>query len=120
MRISDWSSDVCSSDLPSLAGRSRTWPNEARTVWPGPRYFSMVFAFAGLSTTTTFIRCCFQTINFTKHGDGETGAAYGTWAMPGSLGSEERRVGEECVSRCRSRGVRYQKEKKDRLNYKMS
>src|SRR3546814_10837540 len=37
LRISDWSSDVCSSDLSP------------------PRYFSMVFALAGDSTMTSFI-----------------------------------------------------------------
>src|SRR5207248_11531476 len=39
---------------PSLGGRSRTCPNEASTRCPLPRYFSMVFALAGDSTTTSF------------------------------------------------------------------
>src|SRR5690606_41567557 len=40
---------------PSLAGRSRTWPNEASTLKLRPRYLLIVFAFAGDSTTTTSI-----------------------------------------------------------------
>src|ERR1700694_3132148 len=35
-----------------LLGRSFTWPSEASTVKPLPRYFWMVFAFAGDSTMT--------------------------------------------------------------------
>src|SRR5271157_6168300 len=35
-----------------LLGRSFTWPNEASTVNPLPRYFWMVFALAGDSTMT--------------------------------------------------------------------
>ena len=33
-------------------GRSFTWPTEARTSKPRPRYFLMVLAFAGDSTMT--------------------------------------------------------------------
>jgi hypothetical protein len=40
---------------PSFAGRSRTWPKDASTLYPGPRYLLIVLAFAGDSTTTTFI-----------------------------------------------------------------
>src|SRR5215831_10135247 len=35
-----------------LLGRSFTWPSEASTVKPFPRYFWMVFALAGDSTMT--------------------------------------------------------------------
>src|SRR5256885_2977577 len=35
-----------------LLGRSMTWPIEASTVKPFPRYFSIVFAFVGDSTIT--------------------------------------------------------------------
>src|SRR5579864_7509847 len=42
-----------STSTPSvLLGRSFTWPSEASTVKPFPRYFWMVFAFAGDSTMT--------------------------------------------------------------------
>src|SRR3546814_10851391 len=64
MRISDWSSDVCSSDLPPAAPRlsasAAPPPADARVAaWPRPRR------------------------------------------------SEERRVGKECVSTCRSRWSPY-------------
>src|SRR5262249_33918601 len=43
----------CSTSTPIFdLGRSMTWPTEAFTVKPGPRYFLMVFALAGDSTTT--------------------------------------------------------------------
>src|SRR5579863_4574483 len=35
-----------------LLGRSFTWPRDASTVKPAPRYFWMVFALAGDSTMT--------------------------------------------------------------------
>src|SRR3546814_13426055 len=71
MRISDWSSDVCSSDLPACA---------------------KISAKAGTSS-----------ISFT---------AAMPWAMtiPGTR-SEERRVGKECVSTCRSRWSPYHSKK---------
>src|SRR3546814_12118941 len=66
MRISDWSSDVCSSDLvPS----SRRWRRPGWRTRPRSR---------------TSLPCA-----------------------PGSRRSEERRVGKECVSTCRSRWSPY-------------
>src|SRR3546814_3061952 len=65
MRISDWSSDVCSSDL---------WSSS--TALPSPRRASSAIRAA------TPPPCC--------------------WAR-----SEERRVGKECVSTCRSRWSPY-------------
>src|SRR3546814_11934465 len=64
LRISDWSSDVCSSDLPGLR-----WPVSSRWC---------------CATRTKAIR---------------------TTPPPGcgTTRSEERRVGKECVSTCRSR-----------------
>ena len=49
-----WKSNSGSTE-PSLAGRSRTWPKEASTSYPGPKYLWMVLALAGDSTTTTFM-----------------------------------------------------------------
>src|SRR5262245_54078699 len=40
---------------PFLAGRSRTWPNDARTSYEDPRYLLIVLAFAGDSTMTIFM-----------------------------------------------------------------
>src|SRR3546814_12074630 len=95
MRISDWSSDVCSSDLVALA--------------------------LGL------VRCFGRGVDFAAgpaaHGyrllpAGSVGSPWLVGLLPGGLGdragiylaggrgcgrSEERRVGKECVSTCRSR-----------------
>src|SRR3546814_9842640 len=83
VRISDWSSDVCSSDLqhralarggerPMLADGAGWWQRAVRIVHPGvARPASMKAHLAGRSHNR----------------------------------SEERRVGKECVSTCRSRGA---------------
>src|SRR3546814_19197108 len=82
LRISDWSSDVCSSDLSRRArrramtahGRSRASRSSSRsaiTTWP----------------TTSSTSC--------------------SRAPPMRPRSEERRVGKECVSTCRSRWSQY-------------
>src|SRR3546814_16960790 len=81
MRISDWSSDVCSSDLLARPGRRL-----ARLDWRADR------------------------IPVGR----EAGAAAGV-AQPGfgdADRSEERRVGKECVSTCRSRRSPYHYKKK--------
>src|SRR3546814_3610254 len=68
MRISDWSSDVCSSDLPPVV--------------PPTRYgFGRVLL--------------------------EKAAAQDLETTPRMMRSEERRVGKECVSTCRSRWSPY-------------
>src|SRR3546814_19445506 len=96
MRISDWSSDVCSSDLvhvarevedegvvDGLAGqRGATAPRQDRHLVPG----------GGLDRRPHVV------------------------AVAGNDRSEERRVGKECVSTCRSRWSPYH-EKKQRRQY---
>src|SRR3546814_5004411 len=76
MRISDWSSDVCSSDLPQL--------------------------FADTAGVGTFLM-----------DDDEDGGL----GNPGLLQrrSEERRVGKECVSTCRSRWSPYHYKKNTKI-----
>src|SRR3546814_11570048 len=97
MRISDWSSDVCSSDLPSFnpnaveSGQRASHRNRAVTdlIEPGStlKPLTVVAALeAGVVTPDTLI-------------DTNPG-----W-MPNR--SEERRVGKECVSKCRSRWSAY-------------
>src|SRR3546814_4545539 len=80
MRISDWSSDVCSSDLITVL-------NEAIHVMADGRRFLVI------------------------HGDDFDGIVqYAKWlALLGDRAyrSEERRVGKECVSTCRSRWSPY-------------
>src|SRR3546814_4658554 len=83
MRISDWSSDVCSSDL---GGRARQW-RLARLL---PARWEDLAAALRLSDRRRGVRC---------------GLCPRHCARPELLGrrSEERRVGKECVSTCRSR-----------------
>src|SRR3546814_1032165 len=79
MRISDWSSDVCSSDLKGISEDPETFMFTASVV-VGP--FSLIISEAKyyvapgpMSTSVSLL----------------------------ALRSEERRVGKECVSTCRSR-----------------
>src|SRR3546814_2703089 len=86
MRISDWSSDVCSSDL--LAGFGRIG-GRGRVVIDQRQALRACRAIDGLSGGGDLVK--------------EAGLARGV-----DIGrSEERRVGKECVSTCRSRWSPY-------------
>src|SRR3546814_18129183 len=87
MRISDWSSDVCSSDL-SLSERGE--PGQS-----GP--------LALLTTSLTLGAPCAQRCPPSQHPNGRPLSP--DPPLPGR--SEERRVGKECVSTCRSRWSPY-------------
>src|SRR3546814_5556086 len=79
MRISDWSSDVCSSDLRLQAGGLEPGRGLIKTrgmTWDQIKQH-LVVQFAALGAGTHGVR------------------------------SEERRVGKECVSKCRSRWSPY-------------
>src|SRR3546814_2878217 len=82
MRISDWSSDVCSSDLP----RSRRWPLDRAGNIGHP-------IGAGSDAVGQFERAVFD-LDVANRGVARRR-------------SEERRVGKECVSTCRSRWSPY-------------
>src|SRR3546814_13156728 len=82
MRISDWSSDVCSSDL------SR---------------YSLCFCSRPI--------CC-----STWNGSDGRLQAFRPGSCSASTRSEERRVGKECVSRCRSRWSPYHYKKNSTNN----
>src|SRR3546814_10839947 len=87
MRISDWSSDVCSSDLP-LAAHLRVPPTR-RTDMHDITPEAVVI---GIDT----------------HKDVHVAVAInGLGARLATARSEERRVGKECVSTCRSRWSPY-------------
>src|SRR3546814_12835745 len=86
MRISDWSSDVCSSDLTGQR-TSRRYSSRFQSAKPGDSQVSI----HALSTQ----------------------AAFSPWYFfRRSSRSEERRVGKECVSTCRSRWSPYHSQKK--------
>src|SRR3546814_21021828 len=82
MRISDWSSDVCSSDL--LLAEARAAMNEQRYLAP-----------AGNNAFEFYLRVL----------EKDPGNKVASDAL--REGSEERRVGNECVSTCRSRWAPY-------------
>src|SRR3546814_3262088 len=77
MRISDWSSDVCSSDLLARNGL------KVRGIEAAPDV-------GGTWYWNRYPGCRLDTESY----------AYGYFAL---VRSEERRVGKECVSTCRSR-----------------
>src|SRR3546814_5089062 len=101
MRISDWSSDVCSSDLDYYCQSRR-----------GNRLFDLglgdiALAFTAASSKTDQIRID-ELVK--AHGQNQFAAAW--LRHRGLIRSEERRVGKECVSTCRSRWSPYHLKKK--------
>src|SRR3546814_536740 len=87
MRISDWSSDVCSSDLPG--GDHEFPPAVRKTIRQGQ--VADYRAAADFINREAFDLVCLQ------H----------EFGIFGGERSEERRVGKECVSTCRSRWSPY-------------
>src|SRR3546814_11673193 len=98
MRISDWSSDVCSSDLLAAArcaGSDPDHPGEVRLM-------------------QLFLDCDGVLADFDRSAEHILGMPprafqkrHGLPAFWKRLRSEERRVGKECVSTCRSRWSPY-------------
>src|SRR3546814_14105895 len=108
MRISDWSSDVCSSDLAHLR-RTRPRGGDRGLVLPalrlGPRavharQFRGEVADGEVETATITDR------SHEVRGELRDGTEY-------KVRSEERRVGKECVSTCRYRGSPAHEKKKN-------
>src|SRR3546814_2664413 len=85
MRISDWSSDVCSSDLDHVRFHECTLPHALRWAHASPPILLRIRASEGL----------------------EGSAAPASTVRGVARRSEERRVGKECVSTCRSRWSPY-------------
>src|SRR3546814_12196476 len=98
MRISDWSSDVCSSDLAKRASSdARLTPPEALDM---------------MLSMLSFMRFGSR---FTRRQKRLRGLQFGLdlrLFISIIARSEERRVGKECVSTCRSRWSRYHYKKK--------
>src|SRR3546814_3436037 len=90
MRISDWSSDVCSSDLPSDG-------NHCTSLLRPDRH----------CLATPFLLCS-KTMSATAFdSDASLDERRVIIRRGGGDRSEERRVGKECVSTCRSRWSPY-------------
>src|SRR3546814_4238064 len=95
MRISDWSSDVCSSDLQTL-------PVDASMEGMPSIAFDAVFVPGGAESIKALSRdgvALHYVLEAYKH-------------LKAIGRSEERRVGKECVSTCRSRWSPYHYKKK--------
>src|SRR3546814_15656421 len=100
MRISDWSSDVCSSDLPGLL--PTPIPNSVRAALrdvtidagPGSPEIDPDWGEPGLTPVErVYAWNTFEVLAFSTGNPGQ----------PVNARSEERRVGKECVSKCRAR-----------------
>src|SRR3546814_15901865 len=104
MRISDWSSDVCSSDLADYRGEIGVilinLGQAPFTIARGDRIAQMVIA-----PVTQIAWDEADTLS-------ESGRGAGGFGSTGFGRSEERRVGRGCVSTCRSRGAQYHEKKK--------
>src|SRR3546814_15426406 len=92
MRISDWSSDVCSSDLNIVKGKVRH-PAQV-VIHDGDDPYFVVAADKGTATFSDVANAIALERDFWL------GDAFASR-------SEERRVGTECVSTCRSRWSPY-------------
>src|SRR3546814_18366826 len=124
MRISDWSSDVCSSDLTDRASRTpptilvirRSALGRDRFTGDGGRaqVRSCKSCFER-RTPVDALRPCHVAAPFCVY---LTGRPFPRLpARTGASRSEERRVGKECVSTCRSRWSPYhQKQNKNEVN----
>src|SRR3546814_14934536 len=94
MRISDWSSDVCSSDLINIrevTAVARHWENGDWVETP-PMSVKQQFDFEAVGEKTMYLMYHEEIESLKTH-------------LPEiqRIRSEERRVGKECVSTCRSR-----------------
>src|SRR3546814_8688666 len=122
MRISDWSSDVCSSDLPQkreldYAGRQltgieingtyygsqkpETFANWGEAVPDGFRFSVKASRFA--TNRKVLAEGAASVEKFLTQGLTRLGDRLGPILLQFMARSEERRVGKECVSTCRSR-----------------
>src|SRR3546814_17791148 len=97
MRISDWSSDVCSSDLRDYYGRLVAPLRGKTDLVLLPETFTSGFSNEAIDPAETMQG---PTVDWLREQSLRLGAA-----ITGR--SEERRGGKECVSTCRSRWSRY-------------
>src|SRR3546814_2063122 len=101
VRISDWSSDVCSSDLVPTEGRKIFWwrglDSNQRTLC------GQIYSLLPLTTRPPLQRARPCPDRNQVRRNGGAGSKDICRHLSTELRSEERRVGKECVSTCRSR-----------------
>src|SRR3546814_12988272 len=120
MRISDWSSDVCSSDRPG-APQPRLRPDEAGRLDDVDRHSQAsgeaqdgagVLGNVRLEQDEAHARLItaerrFANLRAVRYSEAARGGCAGRLATARRVRSEARRVGKECVSTCRSRWSPY-------------
>src|SRR3546814_21057471 len=99
MRISDWSSDVCSSDLPHLA--EPVIPAREQREYGAERQHIVEVGDDVIGVVHVIVDAAI----------GEDDAGLVREIMIAPERSEERRVGKECVSTCRTRCTPYHSKK---------
>src|SRR3546814_3500540 len=100
MRISDWSSDVCSSDLPS----KETMKTAIQLAIRDSGLPAEVIGYVNAHGTATDV----GDVAESHATEGALGRPVPISSLKSYMGrSEERRVGTECVSTCRSRWSPY-------------
>src|SRR3546814_16394363 len=106
MRISDWSSDVCSSDLAGMASDALC-PDLAGTLGSAGSAHALILLASVLERATAGEKIL--VLGFGQGADALLFEATGAIAdfRPVAGRSAERRVGHECVSTCRSRWSTY-------------
>src|SRR3546814_11800207 len=102
MRISDWSSDVCSSDLDMI----RQMQQSTRGVEPSV-LIDLFLNGLDIIYDETLKQGCRLVLRDHSHSHYCSGAAVSDEPHLAAMRSEERRVGKECVSTCRSRWSPY-------------
>src|SRR3546814_16029977 len=103
MRISDWSSDVCSSDLLSIEMGAR-----GGMIAPDEKTFEYIKGREFTPTGDSWDKA----MEYWKTLSTDDGAAFDKEiSFNAADRSDERRVGKECVSTCRSRWSTYHKKK---------
>src|SRR3546814_20216235 len=104
MRISDWSSDVCSSDLAAMNGLPYSQQFGHGVINAG----SALAITVALNSSASSVPTLLQSGSYQSEHSAPSGSTLGSGCLA-SIGSrsEERRVGQECVSTCRSRWSQY-------------
>src|SRR3546814_8805078 len=107
MRISDWSSDVCSSDL------ALTTLDTNPADWSGIKLETLFLvgeksaAHPLRDSSAALVKVLANSRTVTLPGQGHSAQVSAPDLAAAAIRSDERRVGKECVSTCRSRWSPY-------------
>src|SRR3546814_15147282 len=107
MRISDWSSDVCSSDLASVGKTEEQLKADGHKYKTGSFPFKASGRAKASGDTDGFVKVLADADTDEVLGVHMIGPRAADMIAEATVRSEERRVGKECVSTCRSRWAPY-------------